>query len=216
MKNKNDVLGFFLKWKAQIENQRGRNIIVLRIDNGEEYKSDPFLEVCQDCGINRHFAIRRTPQQNGVSEHMNKTLVEKVHCMLSNVGLEKKGVEDVTYAQHLVNCQPSSVIGGKTPLGVWFGKPAIDYDTLHVFGSTAHYHVIESKLDPCPKKALFMGFNAGVKGYRLWCLEAKNNIITRDVIFNESAMLNKVILEKPDYTPMQTMVTPRHGRRRVI
>ena len=88
------------------------------------------------------------------------------------------------YTQHLVNRFPSSAIGGKTPLEVWSGKPATDYDTLHVFGSTAHYHVIESKLDPCPKKALFMGFNAGVKEYRFWCLEAKKTIISRDVTFD--------------------------------
>ena len=83
MKNKNDVLEIFLKWKAQVENQTGRKIKVLRTDNGGEYKSDPFLKVCQDCGIVRHFTVRKTPQQNGVSERMNKTLVEKVRCMLS-------------------------------------------------------------------------------------------------------------------------------------
>jgi hypothetical protein len=46
MKNKDDVLGVFLKWKAQVKNQIGRKTKVLRIDNGREYKSDPFLEVC--------------------------------------------------------------------------------------------------------------------------------------------------------------------------
>ena len=58
------------------------------------------------------------------------------------------------YTQHLVNRFPSSAIGGKTPLEVWSGKPATDYDTLHVFGSTAYYHATESKLDPRAKKAL--------------------------------------------------------------
>jgi len=49
MKNKDDVLRIFLKWKAQVENQIGRKIKVLRTDNGGEYKSDSFLKVCQDC-----------------------------------------------------------------------------------------------------------------------------------------------------------------------
>ena len=134
MKNKNDVLGVFLKWKAQVENQTGRKIKVLRTDNGREYKSDPFLKVCEDCGIHRHFTIRRTPQQNGVSERMNKTLVENVRCMLSNVGLGKNfWAEAVTYAQHLVNRLPSSAINGKTPLEVWFGKPATGYMILCIF-----------------------------------------------------------------------------------
>ncbi|KAL5822694.1 hypothetical protein ACOSQ3_020617 [Xanthoceras sorbifolium] len=52
---------------------------------------------------------------------------------------------------------------------VWFGKPATDYDSLHVFGSAAYYHITESKLDPRAKKATFMGIASGSKGYRLWC-----------------------------------------------
>ena len=43
IKNKNDVLEIFLKWKAQVEKQTRRKIKVLRPDNGGEYKSDPFL-----------------------------------------------------------------------------------------------------------------------------------------------------------------------------
>jgi len=88
--------------------------------------------------------------------------------MLSNAELGIKfWVEAVTYAQHLDNRFPSSTIDGKTPLEVWSGKPATDYDSLHVFGSIAYYHVIESKLDPREKKVLFMGFSPGVKGYHL-------------------------------------------------
>nr|CDN96898.1 putative Ty-1 copia retrotransposon [Phaseolus vulgaris] len=204
MKNKNDVLEIFLKWKAEVENHTGRKIKVLQTDNGGEYKSDPFLNVCQDCGIVRHFTVRKTPQQNGVSERMNKTLVEKVCCMLSNAELGREfWAEAVTYAQHLVNRLPSSAIDGKTPLEVWSGKPATDYDSLHVFGSIAYYHVIESKLDPRAKKALFMGFSPGVKGYRLWCLEKKKTIISRDVTFDESVMLKKVNPEGTDSTPQQ-------------
>ncbi|KAH9699706.1 hypothetical protein KPL71_024470 [Citrus sinensis] len=50
-------------------------------------------------GIKRHFTVRHTPQQNGVAEHMNRTLLEKVRCMLSNAGLDKSfGLKlDVTF-----------------------------------------------------------------------------------------------------------------------
>ena len=61
-----------------------------------------------------------------------------------------------------------------------------------MFGSTAYYHVKESKLDLRAKKALFMGVTSGVKGYRLWCLSSKKIISRRDVTFDESAMLKKV------------------------
>ncbi|CDP17738.1 unnamed protein product [Coffea canephora] len=210
MKSKDEMLKIFLKWKARVENQTGRKIKILRTDNGGEYKSDPFQKICQECGIVRHFIVRKIPQQNGVSEHMNKTLVEKVRCMLSNAGLGRKfWAEAVTYAQHLVNRLPSSAIGGKTPLEVWSGKLATDYDSLRIFDSTAYYHVNESKLDPRAKKALFMGFSAGVKGYRLWYLEAKKTIISRDVTFDESVMLNKITQDGTSGTPQQVECTPK-------
>ena len=99
------------------------------------------------------------------------------------------------YASHLINCLPSAALNGKTPLEVWSGKPINDYDTLLVFGSTTYYHVKESKLDPRAKKALFMGVTLGVKGYRFWCLSSKKIISSRDVTFDESALLKKVITD---------------------
>ena len=99
------------------------------------------------------------------------------------------------YANHLINSLPSTALNGKTPLEVWFGKPINDYDTLRVFGSTAYYHLEESKLYPRAKKTLFMGVTLGVKGYRLWCLYSKKIISSRDVIFDESVMLKKVTID---------------------
>ena len=72
-----------------VENQTGKKIKVLRLDNGGEYKSDPFLRVCKEEGIVRHFTVPGTPQQNGVAERLNRTLLEKVRCMLAQSGLSK-------------------------------------------------------------------------------------------------------------------------------
>ncbi|KAE8703105.1 hypothetical protein F3Y22_tig00110474pilonHSYRG00127 [Hibiscus syriacus] len=212
MKSKDEVLRIFLKWKNMIENQTGRKIKRLRTDNGGEYKSDPFFDVCHEYGIVRHFTVRNTPQQNGVAERMNQTLLEKVRCMLSNAGLGKAfWAEAVTYASHLINRLPSSAIGGKTPLEVWSGKPATDYDSLHIFGSIAYYHVKESKLDLREKKALFMGITHGVKGFRLWCLDTKKIICSRDVTFDEYALVKKVTNEavQTSSTPQQVEHTPK-------
>ncbi|GJR88937.1 retrovirus-related pol polyprotein from transposon TNT 1-94 [Tanacetum coccineum] len=144
--------------------------------------------------------------RNGVAERMNRTLLEKVRCMLSNAGLGKEfWAEAVTYMCHLINRLPSTAIDGKTPFEKWYGKLATDYDSLHVFGSAAYYHVKESKLDPRAKKALFMGIISGIKGYRLWCPEIKKTVFSRDVTFNESAMLKKVNVEQLDGTPKKAM-----------
>nr|GEZ29416.1 retrovirus-related Pol polyprotein from transposon TNT 1-94 [Tanacetum cinerariifolium] len=69
----------------------------------------------------------------------------------------------VTYACHLVNRLPLIAIDGKTPFEKVYGKPAIDYDSLHVLGSATYYHVKELKLDPSAKKALFMQITSGIK-----------------------------------------------------
>ena len=164
MKTKDEVLGIFLQWKKMIETQTGRKIKRIRSDNGTEYTNDLFMKVCRDEGIVRHFTVRNTPQQNGVAERMNRTLVEKVRCMLSNAGLGRQfWAEALTYACHLINRLPSAGIEGKTPMEVWSGKPAKDYDSLHVFGSTVYYHVKESKLDPRAKKSIFMGITSEVR-----------------------------------------------------
>ena len=193
LKSKDEVFETFLVWKKMVENQTGRKIKVLRSDNGTKYRNDQFSIFCKKEGISRHFTVRDTPHQNGVAEHMNRTLLEKVRCMLSNAGLGKQlWAEAVMYASHLINRLPSTELNDKTPLEVWSGKPINYYDTLHLFGSTAYYHVKESKLDQRAKNALFMGVASGVKGYRLWCLSLKKIISSGDVTFDESSMLKKV------------------------
>ncbi|KAH9657711.1 hypothetical protein KPL70_023190 [Citrus sinensis] len=187
---KDEVLEIFVKWKKLVETQTGKKIKVLRSDNGGEYTSDPFLQVCQNKGIKRHFTVRHTPQQNGVAERMNRTLLEKVQCMLSNAGLDKKFLaEAVSYASHLVNRLPSTVIGGKTPMEMWSRKHAQDYDSLRIFGCPAYYHVKDGKLDARARKAIFVEFKGGVKGFKLWDLEDKKFVCSRDVTFDEASMM---------------------------
>ena len=202
MKHKDEVLGIFLKWKKMIETQTGRKIKRLRSDNGGEYKSDPFQKICQNEGIVRHFTVPGTPQQNGVAERMNRTLVDKVRCMLSQSKLSKVfWAEALSYASFIINRLPASALDGKTPKEVWSGQPVSDYDCLHIFGCPAYFHVKESKLNPRAKKAIFMGFSEGVKAFRLWNPESKKIVLSRDVTFDESAMLKQTTSEKENEDP---------------
>ena len=77
MKHKGKVLELFVKWRKNLERSTGRKIKILLSDNGGEYRSDPFLKLCRDEGIERYFTVRETPQQNGVAERMNRILLEK-------------------------------------------------------------------------------------------------------------------------------------------
>ncbi|KAI9180602.1 hypothetical protein LWI28_006414 [Acer negundo] len=99
-------------------------------------------------------------------------------------GLVKQGLlkgaktEALMYASHIVNRLPASAFDGKTPKEVWSGQHVSDYDRLHIFGCPAYFHVAESKLDPRAKKTVFVGFNEGVKGFRLWNSESKKIILS--------------------------------------
>ena len=72
--------------KRRMKLQTGKKIKILRFDNGGEYKSDPFLQLYCDEGIERHFTVRETPQHNGMIEKFNHSLLEKILCLLSTVG----------------------------------------------------------------------------------------------------------------------------------
>ena len=77
LKQKSDVFITFKQWKALIENQTGKKIKRLRTDNGMEFCGNEFDQFCMNEGIVRHRTVRYTPQQNGVAERMNQTLLER-------------------------------------------------------------------------------------------------------------------------------------------
>ncbi|KAH9685060.1 hypothetical protein KPL70_013801 [Citrus sinensis] len=140
---------------------------VLRSDTIEE------LVFCEECilGIARHRTVRLTPQENGLAEKMNKTLMDKVRCMMIQSQLPKGlWTETLLTAYLLVNLIPSAGIDSKTPLEMWYGKPG-NYADLKAFGCDAYAHVKQGKLSPRALKGKFIGYPDGVKGYKLWCTD---------------------------------------------
>ena len=122
---------------------------------------------------------------------MNRTLVDKVRCMLIHSKLPMSlWAEALSTACHIVNRSPSTGINFKTPYELWYGKPA-DYSSLKIFGCPAYAHIRQGKLEPRALKCVFLGYPEGVKGYKLWCTDMKppKAIISRDVVFNEAEML---------------------------
>jgi hypothetical protein len=98
-----------------------------------EFCGGEFNRFYKDEGIARHCTVSHTPQQNGVTERMNRTLLERMRCLLSNAGLSRDfWAEVVNIACYLVNRSPSTSIDCKTPYEVWFGTP-IDYSFFKNF-----------------------------------------------------------------------------------
>ncbi|GJS34884.1 retrovirus-related pol polyprotein from transposon TNT 1-94 [Tanacetum coccineum] len=76
-KNKTSF-GKFKEWKQLVENQTGRTVKKLMTDNGLEFYNREFEQLCIESGIDRHLTVVGTPQQNGVAERMNRTLMDKL------------------------------------------------------------------------------------------------------------------------------------------
>lgn len=87
MKNKSQVFDFFIQFKALVEKQTNLPIKCLRSDNGGEYLSLNFTRFLQREGIVHQTTVPYSSAQNGVSERLNRILLEKVRCMLQHAGL---------------------------------------------------------------------------------------------------------------------------------
>lgn len=190
LKEKSESFSVFKNWCKEVETKKSCSLKCLRTDNGLEYLSKEFDVFCKENGIKRHRTVPANPQQNGIAERFNRTLLERVRCMLLSSGLEKKfWGEAASTAAHLINKCPSSSIGGDIPDERWYGGQA-DYSRLRPFGCNAFAHTRDSKLDPRALRCVMLGYQMGVKGYRLWCLESGNHkvIVSRDVVFLEEQM----------------------------
>eukprot|EP00253_Pinus_taeda_P030988 PITA_30988 len=154
LKRKSDVFTVFKQIRALVENSTNRTIKCLRTNNGGEFTSKEFDNYCKDAGIERHKTMVYTPQQNGVVERMNRTLLERARSILSNASLQKElWTEAVATACYVINQSPSMVIGCNIPQEVWKGHP-YDYSKLRVFGCDAYALVPkhqQTKLDPKSK-----------------------------------------------------------------
>ena len=89
IKRKSDVFKRFCEWKTEVEKSLGQNVKILRSDNGGEFTSGEFEDYLKKEGIKHQFTIPKCPQQNGVAERFNRTLVEMVRSMLADSELPK-------------------------------------------------------------------------------------------------------------------------------
>ncbi|KAH9779747.1 hypothetical protein KPL71_007827 [Citrus sinensis] len=129
-------------------------------------------------GIARHRIVRHTPHQNGLAERMNKTLIEKVRCILFNANLSKHfWAEAVNTTAYLINRSPSSSLDFRIPQEVWSGKPP-NLSNLRVFGCPAYAHISQGKLEPRAVKGYFIGYPEGIKGDKLKWLSAMEEEMT--------------------------------------
>ena len=188
IKEKSDVYNEFIKFKNLVENQHSRKIKILRTDNGTEYCNNKFKSFLTNCGIIHQTSTPYTPQQNGISERYNRTIIERVRCMLLDADLNKTfWAEAATTAAYLLNripCRSDAV----TPEEMWTNQKP-DLSNIRIFGCKSMVHIPKEKrrkLDSKSIECILLGYCTNTKAYRLYNISTKKIIISRDVIFLEN------------------------------
>ncbi|KAM1386265.1 hypothetical protein ACFX1X_032945 [Malus domestica] len=124
----------------------------------------------EECGIQAQYTTPGTPDQNGVAERRNRTLIEMTRSMMSRSVLPQfLWGEALKMANYIVNRVPSKSVS-KTPFELWTSrKPSINH--LHVWGCRAEarmYNPHEKKLDSRTVSCHFIGFPESSKGYKFY------------------------------------------------
>ena len=172
MKEKSQALQKFKNYKNFVERQKGRKIKKIRVDGAGEFIGKEFREYLEAEGIQLEITAAHSPAQNGISEHLNRTLVEHMCAMVHAYNLPYNLWEEaVAYATHLKNRSPTHALTNHiTPdEAFWNKKP--DISALQEFGRKCwvlQQDGKNSKLDAKSREFIFTGIANGTKGYRYY------------------------------------------------
>lgn len=185
---KAEALTAFKSFKALVENEACKTIKSLRTDRGGEYCSKDFEDFCVKYGIRRELTAAYTPQQNGVSERKNRTILNMVRSLLLKGNVHKNfWPEAVNWSIHVLNRSPTFAVQNMTPEEAWSGRrPAVDH--FRIFGCIAYAHTPDEKrkkLDDKSEKCIFLGVSDSSKAYKLFNPLTKKIVTSRDVVFDE-------------------------------
>lgn len=201
LKNKSETFDKFREYKAEVENETGKSIKVLRSDNGTEYCNGKFKSFLKSAGIKHQTTVPYTPEQNSVAERANRSTIEKARTLLSEANLPKKyWAEAVGTVVYLKNRSPTKALNGTVPEKLWTGRD-IDVSHLRIFGCLAHRLIPKQKrrkLDMKTEPMIFIGYPDNQKGYRLMNPKTGEVTTARDVKFLENVFLYKQNIEKSE------------------
>ncbi|GJR22665.1 putative ribonuclease H-like domain-containing protein [Tanacetum coccineum] len=146
-----DILKSFI---TQIENLVDKKVKIIRCDNGTEFKNTVMSEFCEKKGIKRELSVARTPQQNGLAERRNRTLIEAARTMVLVVKPHNKTAYEL--------------FRGRTP-ALNFMRPFGCHVTI--LNTLDHLGKFDGKFDD----GFFVGYSFNSKAFRVY------NIRTRKV-----------------------------------
>ncbi|GJT50374.1 putative ribonuclease H-like domain-containing protein [Tanacetum coccineum] len=176
LRTKDETSGILKDFIRQIENQLNQKVKTIRCDNGTEFKNRDIIEFCGSKGIKREYSNARTPQQNGVAERKNRTLIEAARTMLADSFLPNTfWAEAVSTACYVLNRVLVTKPQNKTPYELITGKiPIISYIRpfgchVTILNTIDHLGKFEEKSD----EGFLVGYSLNSKAFRVYNLETK-------------------------------------------
>ncbi|GJR66229.1 putative ribonuclease H-like domain-containing protein [Tanacetum coccineum] len=168
---KDETSGILKTFITEIENQLDHKVKVIRSDNGTEFKNSIMNQFCEIKGIKREFSVARTPQQNGVAERKNRTLIEAARTMLVDSKLPTTfWAEAVNTACYVLNRVLVIKPHNKTPYELIRGRPPL-IDFMKPFGCPVtilntrdHLGKFDGKAD----EGYFVGYSVVSKAMRVF------------------------------------------------
>ena len=193
MKHKSETFDKFKEFQKEVENQLNKKIKHLRSDRGGEYLSFEFEMHLKECGIVPQRTPAGTPQNNGVSERRNRTLLDSVRSMmsLSDLPISFWGYALETAAL-ILNRSPSKSVE-TTPYELWHGKkPNLSF--LKVWGCEAYVKKLQpDKLESKAEKCIFVGYPRETVGYTFYNPTEGKTFVARNGVFLEKEFLSKEV-----------------------
>ncbi|KAK1432072.1 hypothetical protein QVD17_08962 [Tagetes erecta] len=171
LSNKGETAGTFKSLFLKIETISGKKVKAIRSDNGTEFQNHIFDSFCEEKGILRQYSAAQTPQQNGVAERKNRTLVETARTMLIESKLP------IIFWAEAVNCASyvlNRVLIVKAKMKASYElfhkrKPLIDF--FRPFGCSCtllNTQAQTSKFGAVSDECFFVGYSSSQKAYRVY------------------------------------------------
>lgn len=183
MRNKSEVYEKLVQYVERMKTQLKMVPKVIRSDRAAEYLSEKVKHYLEGEGIQQQCTVGFAPEQNGVSERLNRTLMEAARSMLCESGLPKSlWGEAVNTAAYVLNRLPLNG-NGKSPQEILFND-ARPLDA-HEFGSDVYVMIPyekRRKLDDKAEKCKFVGYDEMSKGFRI-LTKSRSIKVAREVVF---------------------------------
>ncbi|GJQ89074.1 putative ribonuclease H-like domain-containing protein [Tanacetum coccineum] len=188
LRSKDEAPDFIIKFLKMIQLRLKVPVRRIRTDNGTEFVNQTLHEYYEKVGISHETSIARSPQQNGVVERRNRTLIEAARTMLIYAkALLFLWAEAVATACYTQNRSIIRLRHGKTPYELLHDKLP-DLSFFHVFGALC-YPTNDSenlgKLQPKADIGIFIGYAPTKKAFRIYNRRTRRIIETIHVDFDE-------------------------------